>query len=126
MRPGAKGAPGVDHDGCRSGRRLLPGRADPERADDHRDVEAPPFVLPPRGHGIDLDLIEVSAQVGKPCVVRVDDEGIRFLEKAGRREVEQLRDHLLEPTRWDGDPRTEELAQRNALFNFSKNPSSGR
>ncbi len=126
MCPGAERAARVDHDGRRSGLRLLPGRPNPERADDHGDVEAPPLVLPPRGHWIDLDLIEMSAQVGKPCVVRVDDEGILFLEEAGRSEVEQLRDHLVESTRWDGDPRAEELAQRNALFNFSKNPSSGR
>ena len=126
MCPGAKRAPGVDHDGRRSGVRLMPGRSNPERADDHGDMEAPPLVLPPRRHWIDLDLIEVSAQVGKPCVVRVDDEGFLFLDEAGRSELEQLSDHLVESTRWNGDPRTEELAQRNALFSFSKNPSSGR
>jgi hypothetical protein len=68
----------------------------------------------------------VSAELGKPRVVRVDDDGILFLEETGRRELEHLRDDLLEPTRRDGDPRAQEFAQRNALFNFSKNPSSGR
>ena len=71
-------------------------------------------------------LLEASAQPGKPCVVRIDDQGIRFLEEAGGRKLEQLRDHLVEPAPWDGDPRPKELAQRNALFNFSKNRSSGR
>jgi hypothetical protein len=104
----------------------VPRRPDPERAHDHGDVEAPPLVLPPGEYWINLDLIEVSAELGKPCFVRVDDDGILLLEETGRRELEQLRDDLLEPTRWDGDPRAQELAQRNALFNFSKNPSSGR
>ena len=126
VRPGAEGAPGVDHDRRQSGLRLVPRRANPERPHDHRDVEAPPLVLPTGEYWIDLDLIEASAELGKPCVVRVDDDGILFLEETGRRELEQLRDDLLEPTRWDGDPRAQELAQRNALFNFSKNPSSGR
>ncbi len=89
-------------------------------------MEAPPLVLPARRHRIDLDLIEVSTEIGKPCVVRVDDEGIVLLEETGRSELEQLRDHLVEPTWWHSDPRAEELAQRNALFNFSKNPSSAR
>ncbi len=46
MGAGAEGAAGVDHDRERAGRRQLPGRAHPERADRDGAVKLPPALLP--------------------------------------------------------------------------------
>ena len=81
VRPGAERAAGVDHDRDRAGVGLLPGRADPERADAHRPVECAPAVLPAL-----LDVGRARAAEGRPepllpARVRVGDQ----LDAAGGR-----------------------------------------
>jgi hypothetical protein len=114
----------VDDDRQRIGRRLLPRRPDPERADPDRPVKLAPALLPARLDRLGGDPRELPAQASLPRRVRVDGElAVRFLEPLGV-EIEQLRGRLLELVGRNRDDDPAELVQRNALFSFSKNPSS--
>src|SRR5215216_142572 len=128
VRAGAEGAAGVDDDGDDSGRRLLPGRPDPERADPDRAVKLPPALLPPGLHRFGGDVAERRA---KPLLARpvgVDDEGALFLLEALGMKLEQLRPGDLDRVGGDRDADPPKLAprQRKALLSLSKNPSSAR
>ncbi len=125
MRARPERPAGVDDDRERSRRRTLPGWADPERADANRAVELAPAILP---SGLDLAPRRVRER-GEDAPGRLAVRG--QLELAGTLD-------LLEPLRGELDePRAELLGrldrnadrgadQRNALFSFSKKPSSGR
>lgn len=63
MRAGAERPPGVDDDSERVGRRFLPGRPEPERADPNRPVERTPGVLPARRDILGFDPPERSPQL---------------------------------------------------------------
>ena len=126
---GAERAARVDHDGERVGVRLLPGRADPERADANRLVELPPAVLP-----VLLDVRRGGAAEGLPdpllagrVRVRGQFEGTAvaadLLESLGE-ELEHDRARLLGPGVGDGDRDAAQERQRIAFLSFSKKPSS--
>jgi hypothetical protein len=87
-------------------------------------VKLAPALLPSgldRGRG---DRSEDELQSLLAVGVRVDREfAVRLLEALGM-ELEQPRPRLLEDIRRNRDRDPPQLAQRNALFNFSKNPSS--
>ena len=89
-------------------------------------MELPPTLFPSRLDGLGLDVVELFAQTGLAARVRVDGQRIlSFLEALGM-QLEQARRYLLPSRRRDRDRDPAELAraQRNALFSFSKNPSS--
>jgi hypothetical protein len=79
-------------------------------------VELAPRLLPPLGEGRRADLEEL-AERALAGVVGVDREAALDLLDADGKDVEQLRELELAT----GD---EDASQRNALFSFSKNPSS--
>ena len=108
MAAGAERAARVDHDGDRVRVGLLPGRADPERADPDRLVELAPAVLP-----VLLDVRRGGAAEGLPdpllaggVRVRGQLEGAtlaaELLETLGK-ELEHDRTRLLRPGVGDGD-----------------------
>jgi len=117
MRARAERTPGVDDDGLDAGRGLLPGRSDPETADDDAVMERPPRVLPALGNVLDGGDDEALTEDPLAASVGVDGETAVGLLDAARKEVEQLREFELAA----GD---DETPQRNALFSFSKKPSS--
>jgi hypothetical protein len=88
-------------------------------------VELAPPLLPP---GLD----ELRGRFGKlapqprfPGLIRVDDEPLVGLLESLGMELEKLRSRFLELLVRDRKRDPEKLAaQRNALFSFSKNPSS--
>ena len=116
VRAGAECAARIDHDRREALGRLLPRRPDPEAADDDAVVELAPRLLPPFGEGRRADLEEL-AERALAGVVGVDGEAAVDLLDADGKDVEQLRELELAT----GD---EDASQRNALFSFSKNPSS--
>ena len=110
--PGAEGAAGIDDDRLELRRRLLPRRPDPEAADRDTVVELPPRVLPTLADVVGLEDVEADRRL-----VGVDREGAVELLHALREEMEQ--EHELRLAADDDVP-----LQRNALFSFSKKPSS--
>ena len=130
VRARAEGAAGVDDDRERVGRRRLPRRADPERADPDRPVERAPAVLPARLDVVAAGAAEEVPEALLPARVRVGGEldalrAVDLLEALGE-ELEHRRAGLLEPLEADLDGHSAQAAQRNALFSFSKKPSSWR
>ena len=127
MRTGAERATGVDHDRERPGGRLLPGRPDPEAADLDRPVERLPAVLPAI---LDVGRLGGAEHVPDALLARrvgVGDQLRRahvldLFEPVGE-ECEHRRARLLDARVADLDGDAAE-AQRNALFSFSKKPSS--
>ena len=119
----------IDHDGGQLRRRLLPGRADPERADDGGNVEPLPLVLPAGSDRAARDRAEALPQPVGPRLVREGDELDRLpgglLGKALREQLEHARRRLFDPIARHHDRGAHE-AQRKALFSFSKKPSSER
>jgi hypothetical protein len=94
-------------------------------------VEAPPAVLPAGLHRPTADVRELGTKVVLAHVVRVrrqlDSVGRRCLLEALREQLEQPRSYFLRPLGGNGDDDAAEGAvQRNALFSFSKKPSSAR
>jgi hypothetical protein len=79
-------------------------------------VELPPRLLPALGERRRADLEELS-QRRLAGVVGVDGEAAVDLLDTDREDVEQLRELELAAG-------NEDASQRNALFNFSKKPSS--
>jgi hypothetical protein len=123
-------APRVDDDRRRAGVRLLPGWADPERADADRPVEGPPAHVPV---GLDVAAARAAEDLPEPLLAR--GGGVRGelhavlaldlleplreeLEHRGARLLGTLRPHL------HGD--AAQAGQRKWLRSFSKKPSSGR
>jgi hypothetical protein len=121
--------PRLDDHRNRVGRRLLPGRADPQRPDAHGTMELAPALLPAGRHRLGRDRAELVPEPLFADRIRVDGEraGRRLLEAFGM-EVEQPGPRFLEPIGRDRDLDAAKLplGQRNALFSFSKNPSSAR
>ena len=125
MGAGAEGSARIDDDREGAGRGRLPRRADPERPDPDRAMELAPAVLPAR---FDLG----SCRIGEG-----GEDSLAGLSVRGQLELARMLD-LLEPVRGElQEPRAELLGrlgrdadrgadQRNALFSFSKKPSSGR
>jgi ABC-type transport system involved in cytochrome bd biosynthesis fused ATPase/permease subunit len=111
MTARAEGAPRIDHD------RLgvpgdLPRRADPETPDLCAVVELAPAVLPPLRDVGRLDHVEANG---------------RFLGVDGERTVElldSLREDVEEERKLRLAADDDVPLQRNALFSFSKKPSS--
>jgi hypothetical protein len=115
--------PGVDEDGNRIARRLLPRRADPEWSDADRAVELAPAVFPAF-----LDL--GRARAGERC-----EDAERRLAVGGeldflpalvllepiRRQLEEARPELLELVAAGADRGTD---QRKALLSLRMKPSS--
>jgi hypothetical protein len=118
VRPGAERATRIDHHWDRAGRRLLPRRPDPEPADQHAAMEVAPPLLPAR-----LDVLD--ERVRRRLRVRVGDElelrTERTLLETLREALEPLRARLLGAR--ERNPNSDS-SQRNALFSFSKKPSS--
>jgi hypothetical protein len=79
-------------------------------------VEVAPRVLPALGNGLGGH-VEAIAQSALAVLVGVDGEAVVDLLDALREDVEQLRELGLAA----GD---DDASQRNALFSFSKKPSS--
>ena len=124
-------AAGVDHDRVRRRGRSLPRRSHPERPDLDRPVErAPPF-LPAVRHRVRPDRSERSPETFLARCVCVGDEldpvaRVAFLEPLGE-ELEHERTSGLGALQGNnGGDASERRPQRNALFSFSKNPSSRR
>ena len=119
----------VDHDGGQLRRRLLPGRADPERPDDGGNVKPLPLVLPAGSDRAARDRAEARPQPARPRLVREGDELDRLpgllLRKALGKQLEHARRRLFDPIARHHDRGAYE-AQRKALFSFSKKPSSER
>jgi hypothetical protein len=124
---GAERAARVDDDRLRVGRRLFPGRPDPQLSDTHRPVEIAPAFLPAARNVLGGDLAERGPEPLLAGVVGVGDqlEAVRVVEllESLREELEHQRAGLLGAFSGNrrGDPAQ---AQRNALFSFWKNPSS--
>jgi hypothetical protein len=114
MRSRPERAAGIDHHGNEARRRLLPRRADPEPSDGDAVVEGAPRALPAVRYLFGLDDVEPDR-----LLVGVDREGAVELLDPLREDVQQERELGLAP---DDDV----ALQRNALFSFSKKPSSGR
>jgi hypothetical protein len=72
------------------------------------------------------DVVERAANPFLAGRVGVDRELALALPEALGMEVEQPCPRLFQQIRRDRDRDPTELAQRNALLSFSKNPSSGR
>ena len=126
MRPCAERAAGIDDDRDRIGRRLLPRRADPERPDPDGPVELAPALLPARLDRLRRHIREELPEPGLPGGIRVDRElAVSLFEPLGV-DLEEPRPRQLEQLGRNLEYDPPELAQRNALFNFSKNPSSRR
>jgi hypothetical protein len=89
-------------------------------------VELAPTFLPPRLDKLHGRAVELGAQSLCPFGVRVDGESMLGLLEALGMEVEQPGSCFLELLGWnrERDPAELARAQRNALFSFSKNPSS--
>ncbi|HEV2903239.1 MAG TPA: hypothetical protein VGW30_08260 [Gaiellaceae bacterium] len=126
MRARPEGTTGIDDDRDRIRRRLLPGRPDPERPDPDRPVELAPPLLPA---GLDRPRRDLREELPEPCLsvgVRVDGELAVGLFEAFRMELEEPGPRRLERLSRNRECDPPQLAQRNALFSFSKNPSSRR
>jgi hypothetical protein len=91
-------------------------------------VELPPALFPPRRHHLGGDAGELVPEPLFARRVRVDRQRAGGLFEALGMEIEQPGARFLEPIGLDRDLDAAELsaAQRNALFSFSKNPSSAR
>jgi hypothetical protein len=101
-----------------AGRRVLPRRPNPEATDDDTVVERAPGVLPALGDLLRGDVEALSQPVLAQRVGIDSEAAVEFLN-AMREQVEQLCELGLAAC--DDDP-----SQRNALFSFSKKPSSLR
>jgi hypothetical protein len=112
MRPGAEGAAGIDHDGDRVRRRLLPRRPDPYATDPDTVVEGSPAVLPSVRDVVRRDDVEAER-----WLVGVDGIGAVELLDALGEDVEQERELGLAAD--DDVP-----SQRNALLSLSNSPPS--
>ena len=109
----------------------LPRRADPEPPDAHRPVEVAPALLPAGTHVVGAHLAEGRPEPLLARVVGVRDQleavGVR---RAPRSPAGRARASAPAPPRHARRGATERPAdaaarsQRNALFSFSKNPSS--
>ena len=128
---GAERAARVDHDRDRVARRRLPRRPDPERADPDRLVELPPAVLPARldlGRGGAAERLPDPLLAGRAVRRRARAPLRRSISsKPSGKSSSIARARLLGAAR--GRPRRatrRSAAQRNALFSFSKKPSSRR
>src|SRR5205085_12413616 len=103
---------------------------DPQPSHSDRAVEATPTVLPAVTR---VDAGRAAERLPEPLLarrVRVGDEldavaPLDLLEARGE-ELEHPRSRLLEPRGGDIHRDAAERAQRNALFSFSKKPSSRR
>ncbi len=115
---GAEGSPRIDHDRIAALGRVLPRRPDPEAADDDTVVEGAPVALPAVGDRFRGD-VETLAERELAVAVGVDDETALDLLDPLREEIEQLRELGLAAC-------DDDASQRNALFSFSKKPSSLR
>ncbi len=126
VRTGPEGAARVDDDRDRTVRRHFPGRADPERADPDGPVELTPALFPAGLDRLRGDVGERCPQTLLTGLVGVDRKLAVALFEAFGMELEQLGSGWLEQVRRDreDDPAELALAQRNALFSLSKNPSS--
>jgi hypothetical protein len=89
-------------------------------------VKLAPALLPPRLDRARGDVGEGAAKAFLARCVGVDGELAFALLEALGMEIEQPCPRLFQPIRRDRDRDPTELAQRNALLSFSKNPSSGR
>jgi hypothetical protein len=91
-------------------------------------VELAPAFLPPRLDWLGGDVGELAPEPVFAGRVGVDGERAAGFLEALRMELEQLGRDLLERLgrSRDDDPPELARAQRNALFSFSKNPSSLR
>ena len=123
--PVPKARPGSTTTASASAGGELPRRPDPQRADPNRAVELAPAVLPA---GFDLDRVarRESAEdtlAGIPVGGQLELAGMLDLLEAFRGELEEPRAKLLGRLRRDSDRGAD---QRNALFSFSKKPSSAR
>src|SRR5207237_7430546 len=106
-----------------------PRRPDPERTDPDGTVETAPPILPP---GFDVRRRHAAERLPQPLLARGvrigrELEAIRPVDllEAFREQLDHRCTRLLRP---DGRNRHRDApeAQRNALFSFSKNPSSAR
>jgi hypothetical protein len=89
-------------------------------------VELAPALFPARLDRLRRHIREEFPEPGLPGGVRVDRElAVALLEALGV-ELEEARRRLLEQLGRNLERDPPELAQRNALFSFSKNPSSRR
>src|SRR5919198_2550439 len=130
MRARPEGASRVDHDDRRVRGRLLPWLSDPYRPDADRPVEVAPAVLPALGdvlrhrsaaEGLPQPLLAVGIGVGDELdAFRLFD----LLEAVGE-QLDHSRARELGSSGGDGH-RDAPRRQRNALFSFSKKPSSTR
>ena len=130
MRPGPEGAAGIDDDGGKPRAAVLPRRPDPELADPHRPVEGAPAVLPAV---LDVGRPRSAEERPEPLLaggvgVGGELDAVRAVDllEALREELEHGRASLLGARVADLDRDSAQAAQRNALFSFSKKPSSCR
>jgi hypothetical protein len=130
MAAGPEGAGGLDEDRDRVGRRPLPGRADPERADAHGPVELAPALLPAR---LDLRTRNRSEPLPHPRLARLvgvrgelDVPGpLALLEPLGE-ELDEDGSRGLRFGSGHDDGDAPQQVQRKTLFSFSKKPSFSR
>jgi hypothetical protein len=125
MSTGAEGSARIDHDGRRVGRRVLPRRPDPDRADRDAVVEVAPALGPVLAY-IDRNRTgEGGAQAPLARRVGVDGqlEPVRPIDllEAVREQLQNRGTRLLGPVEIDENG---EAPQRNALFSFWKRPWS--
>src|SRR5262249_30515920 len=124
MRARAERAAGVDDDGNRVSRRVLPGRTDPEWADTHGPVKGTPPVLPTR---LDLGRPRLGerrehAQSCVPVRGELDLRSALLLLEPLRRQLDETRTKQLELVGTRADCSAD---QRKALRNLLMKPSSG-
>jgi hypothetical protein len=130
VSPRAEGAAGVDRDRVGASGAPLPRWDDPEAARLDGPVEALPALLPVDRNLARGDRTEDRGHPGLPARVGVGGElellaPLGLLEALGEQRA-HVRPRRLGGLAVDGDRDPPEPAQRNALFSFSKNPSSVR
>ena len=130
MGAGAERAARVDDDEERVRRRLLPRRADPEATDPDRLVIHPPALFPPaldvRALGRAEEVPDLFLAGGVGVGDELDASGMLDLLEPLREELDHGCPRLLGASLQDLDRDPPQATHRNALFSFSKKPSSAR
>ena len=130
MRAGSERPAGIDRDRVFVLRRLFPRRHDPDAAGAHGPVEVLPALLPVGRNVLRRDRSEDGRHPRLAARVGVGRElelvaPLGFFE-ALREESQHLGARRLRGFAVDGDGNAPQADQRNALFSFSKKPSSTR
>jgi hypothetical protein len=127
MSPRTEGTTRIDYDRSGVGRRIVPGRADPERSDPDGLVKRLPTIAPIGGDVLPPDTSEDVPKAFLAARIGVGDE----LDPVGRfhffealwEELEHLGARFLSTLDGHGNRDPPDRVQRNALFSLSKNPS---